>query len=284
MTGIRRAIERACAYAIRDKRSYQPYSWGWLNNVVDSLIWNHEGAGRRPHFAWGAVMAAAQGRAFGLPAVRLVEFGVAGGRGLMSLQSIAAEVTRITGVRLEVVGFDTGQGLPAPVDARDLPNLYGGGDYQMDVAALRRQLDPAITTLHLGPIRETVSRLDDGGAPVGFISLDVDLYSSSIDAMTMLTGARVAATCLPRPIIYLDDSMGLTFGDLTGERLAVAEYNAAHHPTRGIFPVYGLRYYLPWPHSRALWPEMLYWVHLLDHPLNGRTDGLIPHSHAPLGS
>jgi hypothetical protein len=282
LRGARQLVTRAGAALVQDKRSYPAYSWGWLNRYVESLCWRNPGAQIRPQYAWGTVFAVAQARALGVPAVRVLECGVAGGRGLVALQQIAATVSATCGVCVEVHGFDTGRGLPPPEDPRDLPQLFARGTYRMDVEALRRRLDRSITTLHIGLIRETLGHLRDGGPPVGFISLDVDLYSSSVDTLMLLDGPEATTTCLPRPILYLDDSMGLTFGDLTGERLAVAEYNRTHYPRRGISPVYGLRYHLNWPFSRQQWPDMLYWTHLLDHPQYGTPDGLVGGTEAPL--
>jgi hypothetical protein len=282
---LRHVAARAVSFLVSDKRPHSAYSWGWLNRYVESLAWTNAGAIIRPQYAWGTVFAGAQARALNLPAVRVVECGVAGGRGLVALQEIAAPVGSTFGVDVTVVGFDTGEGLPAPTDPRDLPQLYARGEYGMDLAALRAKLSPSITTLRLGLLRETIGTLlEDGGPPLGFISLDVDLYSSSVDVLTALRGPGALTACLPRPVLYLDDSMGLTFSDLTGERLAVREFNEAMYPTRGISPVYGLRYHLNWPFRQQQWPEMLYWVHLLDHPQYGVPDGLIPTGHAPLGS
>jgi hypothetical protein len=62
----------------------------------------------------------------------------------------------------------------------------------------------------------------------------------------------------------------------------VHEFNRDAAPARGISPVFGLRYYLDWPHSRALWPDMMFWVHFLDHPQCGDDDRLAPVAQAPL--
>ena len=256
---------------------------GWLNQFVEALAWRNRGARIRPQYAWGVAMAAAQAKALGHGDVSVLEFGVAGGRGLLAMQDIAAEISRRFQVRVHVAGFDTGTGLPAVGDPRDLPQLYSGGNYAMEQQALQEKLDHATTSLVIGPIRETLGRfLATAPAVIGFVSVDVDLYSSTVDALSVFRGTAAITHCLPRVVVYLDDSMGLTFGDLTGERLAVAEYNAQSAPHRGIFPVYGLRYHIGWPHSRAQWPDMMYWAHFLDHPQTGASDGLSPVRHAPL--
>jgi hypothetical protein len=270
---LRRFVCRWYAKAINDKRSEPEYSWGWLNLLAEELIWKNRGAQIRPQYAWGAVMAAAQARALGHNEMALIEFGVAGGRGLLALEDIAAEVSQKIGPRLQVIGFDTGAGLPEVTDPRDLPQHYKRGDFSIEMAALRARLRPD-TRLIIGEVRET---LDDfllqTHAPVGFISFDMDLYTSTRDALE---------NCLPRVVCYFDDIMGVTFADINGERLAISEYNRDRYPLRSISPVFGLRYQLGWPHSRAQWPDMMFWAHFLDHAEYVMNDGLAPVAHAPL--
>ena len=67
---------------------------------------------RRP-YAFGVLKAADMFRAFQLSGtLYALEFGVASGDGLISMARIAHRVTRVTGVEIKVVGFDTGTGLP----------------------------------------------------------------------------------------------------------------------------------------------------------------------------
>src|SRR3954462_5615339 len=54
-----------------------------------------------------------------LPWLLVGELGVGSGTGLLNLCEIAARVTAETGVAFELVGFDTGRGMPRPRDYRD---------------------------------------------------------------------------------------------------------------------------------------------------------------------
>jgi hypothetical protein len=280
---IRSLVNRAYARVLNDRQIYPKYSWGWLNRLVESLALENAGAQIRPQYAWGTVFAAAQARAIGQSGVTVAEFGVAGGRGLVALQTIAVAVTKAIGVPVQVCGFDLGVGLPSVTDLRDMPQLFAGGDFRMDIDALHRRLNPDVTTLLVGPIRTTLGQfLGTSHSRFGFVSIDVDLYSSTVDILRLFCDELPIAHCLPRVACYLDDIMGVTFADITGERLAVAEYNRHHSPTRAISPVFGLRYHLGWPHRNAQWPDMLYWAHFLDHPEYGHPDGLAPGQHAPL--
>jgi hypothetical protein len=79
---------------------------------------------------------------------------------------------------------------------------------------------------------------------------------------------------LPRIHCYFDDICGFTAGDYIGERLAIHEFNASHE-SRKISRTYGLKYFIPEPFAREMWVEMIFMVHLFDHPLYCRNDGLV---------
>jgi hypothetical protein len=279
---LRQTARRLYASVVNDKRSYPVYSWGWINQLSQRLFWENPGATIRPQYAWGTVFAATLARALGLTAVSVLEFGVAGGWGLLALQDIADGVSTKIGVKCQVYGFDTGAGLPEVTDVRDLPQLYKRGDYRMDLSKLKARLRPE-TQLLIGNVKETLDIfLALSHAPVGFISLDLDLYTSTRDAMQLFRDAAPLTHCLPRVVCYADDIMGAASADITGERLAIREYNEGHRTCRGISPIYGLRYYLGWPHNRAQWPDMMFWAHFLDHPQYTNYDGLAPYAQAKL--
>ena len=58
---------------------------------------------------------AALAKKLGHRRVSVLEFGVAGGRGLIDLEYHAREVSRELEIEIDVYGFDTGSGLPAPL-------------------------------------------------------------------------------------------------------------------------------------------------------------------------
>src|SRR5262249_29685698 len=72
----------------------------------------------RPYYHWGTLCGAFLARNLGLTRMSIIEFGVAGGNGLLDLEASAAEVERVSGVTIDVFGFDTGHGLPRPRDER----------------------------------------------------------------------------------------------------------------------------------------------------------------------
>jgi hypothetical protein len=223
----------------------------------------------RPHFAWGALSATWLAKVLGLSRISVIEFGVAGGNGLVELEQIATEVSAVYGVAIDVFGFDTGVGLPKPIDYRDVPNLYRASGFRMDEAKLRGRLKGA--HLILGDLADTISTfMSSAPAPVGFVAVDVDLYSSTMAAFKLFDGDPTIL--LPRVYCYLDDILGETFSEFTGERLAVMDFNGAH-PMRKISPIFGLRYFLREPHQMEAWPDQMFIAHLFDHELYERYAG-----------
>src|SRR4051794_19085904 len=174
-----------------------------------------------PQYAFGVRQAARLAHALGLPGMTVVECGVAGGRGLVALERHAAHWSSRFGIDVHVVGFDTGSGLPAPKDYRDMPYWWGDGYFPMDEAALRARLRRA--ELVLGDLADTVAGYRPR-APIGFISFDVDYYSSASAALGLLDGGDWSRW-LPSVNCYFDD---LTTIEWVGERRAIADWNAAH--------------------------------------------------------
>ena len=92
----------------------------------------------RPSYLTGVLAAADQAQRESISQISVVEFGVAGGQGLIALQEIAETVEKETKVQISVYGFDTGRGLPQLTgDHRDHPDHWIAGDYKMNEPLLR---------------------------------------------------------------------------------------------------------------------------------------------------
>jgi hypothetical protein len=107
--------------------------------------------------------------------------------------------------------------------------------------------------------------------PFAFISVDVDLYSSTVPVLGLLK--QSPTLLLPRIHCYFDDITGFSYSEFNGERLAIREFNDAN-ALRKISPLFGLRHYVPKSQREALWVEKMFMAHILDHPLYGTPDGL----------
>src|SRR5262245_13803623 len=82
-------------------------TYEWLGYAFQELMKDRLCA-RKPMYVWGVLQGAALARVLGVRRVSVLEFGVAGGGGLLSLEHTADEVGARIGIEIEVVGFDTG--------------------------------------------------------------------------------------------------------------------------------------------------------------------------------
>jgi hypothetical protein len=243
-----------------------PNHWSLTSSALEASLAD---PALRPGYTWPVMHAASIAARTDRPRVSVVEMGVAGGNGLVALEGAAALAEERTGVGVDVFGFDTGAGLPAPRDNRDAPFLMDRGDFPMDQEALRGRLDRA--ELILGDVSETIAGfLDAGHAPIGFVSLDLDYYSSTRDALAILGGP--AATLLPRALCYFDDIHGYPWGEFNGALLAIDEYNAAPGERR-LARMRGLHHLLPPSQRDERWHDAMYIAHAFDHPAYAEPEG-----------
>lgn len=213
-------------------------SYEWIGQAFRQILGDPL-AGRHRPYTWGVLQGASLAKVLGHPRVSVFEFGVAGGAGLVSLERIAELVEQKVGIGIDVYGFDTGKGLPKPIDHRDVPYMWEEGDFSMDEQQLRARLKRAHLTL--GLVEHTVPEfVRTSFAPVAFVSIDLDLYSATKQALTLLDADP--AKLLPRVFCYFDDIMGYGYNDFTGERLAIHEFNT-EHALRKLSPIYGLKWF-----------------------------------------
>jgi hypothetical protein len=253
-----------------ERKRLDGFAYAEINSMLLSMM-AEGGESIRANYAWGVLQSAHLARALGLKAISVIEFGVAGGNGLLSLEKIAEKAEALFGLSIYVYGFDTGFGLPKPTDYRDMPNIFSAQTYRMDPEKLRKRLCKA--DLRLGLISQTLPAfVASCRAPVGFISVDVDLYSSTVDVLKILEADQKAL--LPRIHCYFDDIMGCSCAEFLGERLAIQEFNSSHSH-RKISPIFGLWHWVPQRFARDLWPHMFYMAHILDHDLYCAEDGMV---------
>ena len=63
-----------------------------------------------PNYLASVLLAAKQAQEKRIPEISVIEFGVAGGYGLIALEAEAAAVEGETGIKIKVFGFDNGPG------------------------------------------------------------------------------------------------------------------------------------------------------------------------------
>ncbi|MDR3195106.1 MAG: hypothetical protein LBT76_07450 [Tannerella sp.] len=216
----------------------------------------------RQQHAFGLLKAADRASKSGLRAISVIEFGVASGAGLINIQRIAGRIAKITGIRFDIYGFDNVTGMPPHKDYRDHPDLYREGDYPMNYERLHGKLNPGVRIIQ-GNIRDRVKTFLEAlspEAPIGFVSVDVDYYSSTVDALTVFDGDPEKYADLV--YLYFDDIHKEEHNHRCGELLAIDEFNL-RHDKRVIEPHAFLASQRVF--KQASWLKHIYFLHVLDH-------------------
>jgi len=254
-----------------------PYFLGlWERMQLGSMAARVEwGVVPYPHYAYGVYWAAVTASRLKIPRITVAEFGVAGGRGLIALERASEQIERELGVGIDVVGFESGAGMPAAADYRDLPHIWGPGFYVMEVEKLRSRLKRA--ELVLGDVATTTRQWiqEKPRAPLGFVSFDLDYYSSTRAAFTLFEGPD--SSHLPRVYCYFDDVVSNALGcmnEYVGELLAIREFNE-QHAHRKVCRIEGVRVHRPrW----EILQEQMFAFHNFAHPQYNVL--VIPQTHA----
>jgi hypothetical protein len=226
---------------------------------------------RRPQYIWGVLQGAALSKVLGIERISVIEFGVAGGGGLISMERAAELTEEMVGIKIDVFGFDTGTGLPKIMDYRDVPFRWSEGTWPMDQQKLEGQLHRA--KLVMGQTKDTVPEfIRVKPAPVAFAAFDLTMYSSTTEALKLFEADY--NLLLPRTFCMFRSLVG-NRGDMCdyiGERLAIHEFNHKY-TMRKLCHMDGLRFWVP-KAVQELWPEFFYCLHIFDHPLYGKPSSL----------
>ena len=230
---MKSAIEHFSWYLNESNEIRKNDGWRWLiYRILKKLMlpdhpYYSKYNSDRPHYEYIVETAAQQASNLGYNEISVIEFGVAGGSGLLHLEKIANYIQQDYDLEIEVYGFDTGVGLPNSQNVYDLPYFWRQGHYSMDVESLESRLNSA--NLILGLLNETVEDFIStyNPSPIAGIIIDLDYYSSTVDALKILDCND--DLILPRVPIYFDDVVSGRPPALMiqqhGELKAIKEYN-----------------------------------------------------------
>ena len=216
---------------------------------------------KRMHYAYICFYAAKLGKKLGYKKISVIEYGVAGGQGLLILEEYIKEIEKVFDIEIEIFGFDTGEGLPEPVDYRDLPYHWKKGFFEMNKDDLQKKLKKS--KLVIGNIDSTSKSFFSSynPAPIGAVIHDFDFYSSTKIALSMM--CKNENFFLPRVFSYFDDTIGdelSLYNDFTGERLAINEFNDGNSYIK-ISKPYHLKALKP-----QIWHNQIWICHFFNHP------------------
>ena len=191
----------------------------------------------------------------GYSKITAIELGVAIGNGLRDLCLAADYFSTKFNIDINVIGFDTGTGLPVLQDYRDHLEIWSQNDYSMGGFDLQNQL-PNNAKLIIGDVADTIPIFcqEFKDSRIGFVSIDLDLYSSTVSAMPLFEmPADYYLSAVP---VYVDDIHNhITYNPWCGESLAIQQFNECH-PLRKF-------------HEKdSRWRiENFHILHVLDHPV-----------------
>jgi hypothetical protein len=187
---------------------------------------------------------------------------VAYGNGLFDLCKAAEVFRKEFDIDITVFGFDNAAGPPRGAGCEDHPEIWQTGQFKMpDPAAVRSGL-PDFAKLMIGDLDQTPGDFESEifGARLGFCAVDLDLYSSTRDAMKLFEMNPLFY--VPAVPMYVDDvEVLISYNPWCGEAAAINEFNQSHE-LRKI-------------HMRPNFHIHNFHVcHILDHPM--RTGQSIP--------
>ena len=261
-----------------------PLRVAFMKNVLQRMRWVsyakrlQYNALFRPEYGYCMYNAALLARALGYREISVIEFGVAGGSGLVNIEMHAQEIKKELGVDFQVYGFDMESGLPKPEDYRDMPYMWEEGYYPMDRQRLEGKLQMA--KLVIGDVRETCASFykQYSPAPIGCILFDLDYYSSTMGSFQIFD--TPPTSYMPRVYCYFDDilSEGLrASSEYVGVLRAIDEFNESS-TDRKLAKIPGLAVSRKIP---ARWNEQIYVFHDFSHPKYCEFIGN-PHQDLPL--
>ena len=180
----------------------------------------------RPHYYSILYDSVISAKELGYKRISCIEFGVANGNGIISLEKYSKILTKKFNIDIDIYGFDIGKsGLPSPKDYRDLPHIWKKGFYAMKEEELKKKLNFA--NLILGDVNKTVPNFCTKHklSPIACIFFDLDFYSSTNNALKIFNSNH--KFFLPRILCYFDDVQKYV-NKYNGPLLAINEFNNTH--------------------------------------------------------
>jgi hypothetical protein len=264
---LRKLLERRIWSRIYSERMGEPLLYNLVSifvvlfgSIVDKI--KYDTVPRQPYaFGLGEAfrIAASNQRQLGIERLVIVEFGVASGAGLLNLCRISEKLSLYYGLPVKLIGFDSGEGMPSPIDFRDHPEKYLDGDFPPHDRALLDSSLPSNAEVIYGPISNSLGQLDEMlsvGDFISFVSIDVDYWSSTIDCLKILDNER--RSFLPLMPMYFDDVNNVDHHPYAGELLAITEYNE-HSASKKVVKMNQLRNWRVF--KNALYLDQMYWFY-----------------------
>lgn len=177
----------------------------------------------RPHYETILFESCLEAKKLGYKEVSILELGVAGGNGIISLENYKKKIEKIHDIKINIFGFDTGEGLPLTDNKYDLPFHWKKGDFKIDKNELQNKISSKI---FYGDVKNSIdSFLKENPKNIISIFFDMDFYSSTKSFLDQLS--KIEKNLCPRVYCYFDDIFNPNhwINEHVGEELAIKEFN-----------------------------------------------------------
>ena len=181
----------------------------------------------RPHYESLMFEASKNAIRLGLTEINIIELGVAGGNGIKSLLKYKKKIEKVINIKINILGFDSGSGLPKTDKKEDLPFFWKQGDYTNQNIKDLEKNDQSIK-IYEGNISLTLENfISENKIKIALILFDMDLYSSTKIFLDKIPELSRNKLLLPRVFCYFDDLFiaDYSLNDINGEPLAISEFN-----------------------------------------------------------
>ena len=180
----------------------------------------------RPHYALGLMLAVEQAINLGYKSIKVIELGCFNFDGIIDLEHFASDIKKFTNINIEIYGFTLKEGLPKQKQ-NYFDRLYRWSPEEFGFTKKKNYRNIKKSKIYFGDIKNTISKFKKDikknikTSPIGFIIFDLDYYSSTKKAMSLLKMKE--NSYIPRPYLYFDDH---SFSSkYEGERKAIMEFN-----------------------------------------------------------
>ena len=182
----------------------------------------------RPHYETLMYESAKNAIKLGYNKIDVIELGVAGGNGIKSLLNYKKKIEKVLDIKINIIGFDSGSGLPIVNNKKDLPFFWKEGDYKNRNLDKLKKIDDSLT-IYEGNIANTINDYisHNNKNKIALILFDLDLYTSTKIFLDNVIRLSENNFLLPRVFCYFDDLFIADYhlDDTNGEPLAIKEFN-----------------------------------------------------------
>jgi len=180
----------------------------------------------KPHYETILLESCKEAKKLGINNVSVLELGVAGGNGIIALEKYKKSIESYLKIKIDIYGFDTGEGMPRSNLKEDLIFVWKQGQYKIDKDLIGKKTNSKI---FYGDVKNTINdfiKLNPN--KICSIFFDLDYYSSTKAFLDQINNLK--KYLLPRVLCYFDDLHvpEKYISDVNGELLAINEFNSSN--------------------------------------------------------